>query len=400
MIHNFTLKRGGAERLLFTLSNLLQSRGYEVDIYVLEDDPVECFPELRACLNVKAVSRSFRSRIIRSTGTFIPVTAAARIVSAIQGRYDVIHAHNFPANIAAFLATKSRLRGVPFIWGCNEPYRLMYDPAEQYRFRNYGLTSACGRLMRLGLVKLLETSSVFDRYATKSAYAVTVLSEFTASQIKAIYGVNPVVIHPGVENLTARANGQLVRDKFRIGTSPLVLTVSRLWPAKDVATGLRAFNIFVQKVPDAFYMIVGDGPILDDLVALSRQLGIEKRCFFIGDREAAEIGGLSHFYAACNVFLFTAIDEPWGFVPLEAMCFAKPVVISASGGPMEYVQHHLTGMMAKPSDPNSFAAELLEVFQYPDVAAKMGETASRVAAAYSWEEMANAYDQLYSAAVT
>jgi glycosyltransferase involved in cell wall biosynthesis len=400
MIHNFTLKRGGAERLLFTLSNLLQNRGYEVDIYVLEDDPVECFPELRACLNVKAVSRGFRNRIIRSADTFIPLTAAARIVSTIQGRYDVIHAHNFPANIAAFLATKSRLRGVPFIWGCNEPYRLMYDRAEQYRFKNYGLASASDRFMRLALTKLLETSSVLDRYATKSAHAVTVLSEFTANQIETIYGVKPIVIHPGVENLTARANGQLVRDKFRIGTSPLVLTVSRLWPAKDVATGLRAFSIFAQKVPNAFYMIVGDGPILDDLVAFSRQIGIEKRCLFIGDREVAEIGGLSHFYAACDAFLFTAIDEPWGFVPLEAMCFAKPVVISASGGPMEYIQHHVTGMMAKPSNPNSFAAELLEVFQYPQVAAEMGKKASKLASTYSWEKMTNAYEQLYFGAVT
>ncbi|HKM76498.1 MAG TPA: glycosyltransferase family 4 protein, partial [Candidatus Bathyarchaeia archaeon] len=346
MLHNFTLKRGGAERLLFTLSNLLQKAGYEIDIYVLEDDPTECFPELRGSLHVKPVLRVRRPGILRSVATFIPVTAAINMVAKIQGHYDLIHAHNFPANIAAFFATKSRMK-VPFIWGCNEPYRLLYDRGEQYRFMNYDVKSSADRLIRLTLVKLLEAPAVFDKYAAMNAYAITALSDFTANQIKSIYGVKPMVIHPGIEknSLNIGVSGQLIRDLFDIGASPLILTVSRLWPAKNIETGLSAFSILVKKIPDAHYMIVGDGPILENLRLLSNQLGIEKSCTFVSDKSVAELGGLGYFYAACNVFLFTAIGEPWGFVILEAMCFGKPVVVSASGGPMEYIQHQKTGIL-------------------------------------------------------
>ena len=401
MLHNLTLKRGGAERLLFTLSNLLQKAGYEIDIYVLEDDPTECYPELRGSLDVIPVSRISHPGILRSAATFIPVTAAINMVTKIQGHYDLIHAHNFPANIAAFFATKSKMKRVPFIWGCNEPYRLMHDRAVQYRFKNDAVKNS-DRLIRLAVVKLLETSIIFDKYAAANAYAVTALSDFTANQIKSIYGVKPVVIHPGIEknSLNVGVSGQLVRDLFGIRASPLALTVSRLWREKNIDTGLRAFSILVKKIPDAYYMIVGDGPDLENLRLLSKQLGIEKSCIFVSDKIVAEIGGLGHFYAACDVFLFTAIEEPWGFVILEAMCFSKPVVVSASGGPMEYLQHQKTGILVTPSIPESYAAALLEVLQNPKAATVMGERASKLTASYSWENMASAFDQLYSAALT
>ena len=402
MLHNFTLKRGGAERLLFTLSNFLQKAGYEIDIYVLEDDPTECFPELRGTLNVKPVSRTSHPGILRSAGTFIPVTQATKIVSKIRGHYDIIHAHNFPANIAAFFATKSKIKRAPFIWGCNEPYRLMHDRAEQHRFKNHAVKSTTDRLIRSTLVRLLETSIIFDKCAASNAYAVTALSDFTANQLKSIYGINPVVIHPGIEknSLNVGVSGQLVRDLFGIRASPLILTVSRLWPAKNIETGLRAFRILVKKIPDANYMIVGDGPLLENLKHLSKQLGIEKSCVFVSDKIVADIGGLEYFYAACDVFLFTAIDEPWGLVILEAMCFSKPVVVSASGGPMEYIQNKKNGILAIPSVPESYATALLEVLQNPEAATEIGKRASKLTESYSWENVADAFDQLYSAALT
>src|SRR5208283_1216708 len=298
--------------------------------------------------------------------------------------------------------TKSKIKRAPFIWGCNEPYRLMHDRAEQHRFKNHAVKSTTDRLIRSTLVRLLETSIIFDKCAASNAYAVTALSDFTANQLKSIYGINPVVIHPGIEknSLNVGVSGQLVRDLFGIRASPLILTVSRLWPAKNIETGLRAFSILIKKIPNAHYMIVGDGPILENLRLLSNQLGIEKSCIFVNDKTVADLGGLGYFYAACDVFLFTAIGEPWGFVILEAMCFGKPVVVSASGGPMEYIQHQKTGILVTTSTPECYAAALLNVLQNPKAAAVMGEKASKVPASYSWEKMASAFDQLYSEALT
>jgi glycosyltransferase involved in cell wall biosynthesis len=398
MLHNLTIWRGGAERLLFTLADQLRRLGYEIDVYVLRDDPTLCYPELRADLKVIPTSRFTATRAFNA----IPPLQAFEMAERIDGKYDLIHAHNFPSNIAALIGTrlKPSLKDVPYVWQCNEPVRLVYDPSERQRAKAALLPPLRRVRALLGLTGRDISSRTLDRLASANAYTVTALSRHVAQIIEQTYNVAPVVVNPGVDRNLYKtdANMSAVRNAYGIGEAPLILTVSRLWPTKNIETSMKAFRILLRQVPDAFYMIIGDGPSKDALQRLSLSLGVENRCIFVCDSDVED--RLAIFYSACDVFLFTAIGEPWGLTVLEAMAAGRPVVASSHGGPTEFVEHGRTGMLVDELNPESCATALVQLLQSRSLANEIGARAAIKASHYSWEKMALAYDKIYTQALS
>jgi phosphatidylinositol alpha-1,6-mannosyltransferase len=228
---------------------------------------------------------------------------------------------------------------------------------------------------------------------------VTTLSRHVAEVIKEIYNVAPIVVNPGVDRNLHTTNTDVsdVRSAYGIRGAPLILTVSRLWATKNIETGLKAFRILLEHVPDALYMIIGDGPSENALRRLSSSLGIDNHCIFISDSAAGQ--QIGRFYSACDAFLFTAINEPWGLTILEAMAAGKPVVASSHGGPTEFVEDGRTGMLVNELDPESCAAALVQILQNRSLANEIGTRAAAKASQYSWENMALAYDRIYTQAL-
>ena len=396
MLHRLTIWRGGAERLLFTLSQCLRHLGYTVDIYVLTDSPTHCYPELRDGLKVTATKGISSKQIFSAT----PAIQALEIANEVKDKYDIIHAHNFPSHIAATFVA-SRL-GVPFIWQCNEPHRILHDTAERRRYIKRAIQESIPNcIMQLGALQVLRFSTkTLDLMAVNRAYAVTTLSNYEAKILRGLYNINPIVIHPGADSakFSKDADGRTVRERFGIGDAPLILMVSRLWPAKNVETSLRAFRLVLRALPSAYYMIVGDGPSKWNLLELSRQLGIDRRCIFVDDHDVGD--RIDLFYAACDAYLFTAIGEPWGLTVLEAMQMAKPVVASADGGVTDLIQDHRNGILVNPLAPHEIAQHLIEVITNSPLASTLGHAAAATASQYSWKRMARSYDILYQEAIS
>jgi alpha-1,3/alpha-1,6-mannosyltransferase len=70
----------------------------------------------------------------------------------------------------------------------------------------------------------------------------------------------------------------------------------------------------------------------------------------------------------------TAPDEPFGYVPIEAMAAARPVVAVNSGGPLETIIDGVTGFL-RPPQPDQFAAALADLLTHPARADQMGRAA-------------------------
>jgi len=117
--------------------------------------------------------------------------------------YDIIHAHNFPSAIAAFLATRlnSSCADTPYIWQCNEPPRILYDPHEINRFtgqpEDLVKLGKAGALLKVRIMDI--TSGQLDKLEVRNASAVTTLSRFAADQMKRIYRRNARVMNPGID---------------------------------------------------------------------------------------------------------------------------------------------------------------------------------------------------------
>jgi len=376
--------------LLFTLSQRLKRLGFDVDVYGIRFDPTECFPELTEGLQIRQSTEVFQSRAFRA----LPVLQAKGIANLLEARYDIIHAHNFPANIAALFA--SRKFGMPFVWQCNEPPRIIYEADEQ---RNFALSvselALPGKVLALGgHVSERFTSKPYDRLAASAGSAITTLSGFTASWIKELYGRKALIAPPGVDMNVFNPDHRTddIRSKHKAENAPFILSITRLWKAKNLRSALIAFKLVLKEFPSARYVIVGDGPERAALIDFARELNIFPNVEFLEDPPPSEI---PRYYCAADLFMLPSIREPWGLSTLEAMASGTPVIVSNEGGFPEYVNHNVTGMLVDPRSPNEQAQAIVELLSNQGRLSEMGKEASKSAGKYTWEKMAATYADLY-----
>jgi len=162
---------------------------------------------------------------------------------------------------------------------------------------------------------------------------------------------------------------------------PTVLTVGRLaaserYKGHDVM--LEAWVLVRREIPDAEYVIVGDGDDRLRLEARARELGISDSVKFAG---AVSGAALQDYYRTCNVFALpartdldprSARGEGFGIVFLEAMSHGKPVVGPKIGAPAEFIHDRQHGMLVDPTKPQEVSAALIELLEHPKRAEEMG----------------------------
>jgi glycosyltransferase involved in cell wall biosynthesis len=94
---------------------------------------------------------------------------------------------------------------------------------------------------------------------------------------------------------------------------------------------------------------------------------------------------LAQRYHEAELVVYAPIDEPLGFVPLEAMACGTPVVAVAEGGIRETVRHDTTGWLTR-RDPAEFAAAIVTLLDDPARAARLAQHGRAVVAAeWTWD---------------
>jgi len=165
---------------------------------------------------------------------------------------------------------------------------------------------------------------------------------------------------------------------------PFVLSVGRLVSLKRVDLLLRAMS---HLPPAAEARIVGEGPERAALETLAGQLGLGERVRFLGRLGDAETRAL---YARAGAVFYAPWDEDYGLVTLEAFQARRPVVTTHdTGGPLEFVSHEVTGLVAEPT-PESVAAALARLLREPGLARRLGEAGHAAVAGLSWGDVVSA----------
>lgn len=108
-----------------------------------------------------------------------------------------------------------------------------------------------------------------------------------------------------------------------------LLAVCRHTREKEVDRLLRIFGRHVcSRMPDATLTLVGDGPEHESLQALAKQLGVESRVFFMGERSLVQMPA---WYRHADLFVYTSLSETYGQVISEALWCGLPVVAMNDG---------------------------------------------------------------------
>ncbi|MBV9960356.1 MAG: glycosyltransferase, partial [Acidobacteria bacterium] len=144
-------------------------------------------------------------------------------------------------------------------------------------------------------------------------------------------------------------------------------------PVKDQRTFLRAAEQVKSRVPDAAFVLAGEGELLEPLRAYAAELGLAGDAFFIGRCErVAELLALS------EVCVLSSTHEGFSNSILEYMAAERPVVATDVGGAREALRDGLSGYIVAPGDDELMAARIVRLLDDPELAREMGCAGWRV----------------------
>lgn len=220
--------------------------------------------------------------------------------------------------------------------------------------------------------------------ALRGAQQLVAISKFTLESACARHGLEKcksAFLPPTYSIDDSRASKKAAKV-VESANMPTVLTVGRLaaserYKGHDVV--LDAWAAVLLEVPQARYIIVGDGDDRARLQERGREMGFASSVIFKGAVSSAE---LQSCYDECQVFALparTELDpraprgEGFGIVFLEAMAHGKPVIGPNVGAPPEFIHDGEHGLLVDPVNPAKLAKALVELLANPERARQMGE---------------------------
>lgn len=145
----------------------------------------------------------------------------------------------------------------------------------------------------------------------------------------------------------ARFHFSIPEDAFCFGT------VARLTAMKGVEHSLRAFSKIAAEIPNALYLVAGDGDQAGYLKQVADQLGLGHRVKFVGYQKDVFL-----FLRTLDMFLFPSLKEAMGMSVVEALACGVPVVSTNVGGLPEVVTTDV-GLLVPPQSPGDMATAAL-----------------------------------------
>jgi glycosyltransferase involved in cell wall biosynthesis len=158
-----------------------------------------------------------------------------------------------------------------------------------------------------------------------------------------------------------------LRERFGVGSSPLVGIIARLSDVKGHCYLIQAMNELVHGMPGVKCLILGEGPMEAELKEQVRHLRLEASVkFFKINGQPAEI------LPAFDVFAMPSLQEGQGLSVMEAQACGVPVVASRVGGLVEVVKDGETGILVPPRDHLALADALIKILADKELASRFG----------------------------
>ncbi len=195
--------------------------------------------------------------------------------------------------------------------------------------------------------------------------------------------------HPQVPRATTRAAWGIPQDATVIGT------VTRLSPQKAPLDFVQAAAQVAAQYPNTYFMMVGDGPLRQEVEQLARELGIADRLVLTGLRR-----DVPELLAAFDLFALSSLWEGLPRVLPQAMATRLPIVATACDGSAEAVEDGVNGFLVPPGEPAVLAQRLCQLLAQPPLAEQLGAAGYARVQEFSDRGMVHAIDQLYTKLLT
>jgi sugar transferase (PEP-CTERM/EpsH1 system associated) len=356
---------GGMENGLVNLINSMPANRYRHAIVCLKD-----YSDFRSRISADDVSLyALGKKDGKDLGLYFRMWRLLRRI-----RPDIVHTRNlgtldmqFPAALAGVRARVHGEHGWDMydLHGANRKYRLLR------------------RLSRLVVSRYLTVSADLRNWLVQS---VGVPADTVTS------------ICNGVDTRKFNPDRSAGVDLPFVGDGAMIVgTVGRLVRVKDQMTLAKAFVTLLGRESGltsvARLVIVGDGPMRDDLHRYLADHGVLDRCWFSGARD-----DVADLLNCLDVFVLPSLNEGISNTVLEAMASGLPVVATDVGGNPELVADGVTGFLVPAGDVDALARALERYAGDRDMLATHGAAArERADREFSLERMVEKYMSVYDA---
>jgi glycosyltransferase involved in cell wall biosynthesis len=298
--------------------------------------------------------------------TEMDLSAAWRLARAIkQLKPDVVHAHDphGVAMAALALSMSTQLAKPPLIASRRVDFHLRGSSLSRWKYRQVDCFVCASEAIR----QMLIADGV------PPARAVTV--------------------HEGIDVGRAEAAppAKLHEEFWLPHQAPIVGNVAALVPHKGQRHLIEAAALVVRQVPDARFIIAGEGELRPALERQIKDHRLEKHVLLLGFRP-----DVLSLHKAFNLFVMSSVTEGLGTSLLDAMACGKPVVATRTGGIPEVVVDEQSGLLVPPRDHQAMALAIVSLLNDEALRQRMGAAGlARARKRFSAERMVQETVRVY-----
>ncbi len=364
---SFPPRMSGIDNQVFELSKRLADKGNEVFLFVAEKGK-SSHTNIHA-VKIPQIRREFGD-ISLSYLSYNLLSIPYVLRYARKHRIEIIHANNPVSGFAGSVV--KRLAGIPLV------YTMRGTIPDNIKARG----SRVARMLQ-----------AFEKRALFRADLVTAITRHIVKTSASWYGrgISARVIPNGIDPSRFQGgNGEKIRREFKIGPrSRVILFVGRLVGVKGLKYLLPAMPGILRRFPRTRLLIVGDGPLRQELESLAGNLGIKDRVIFAGLRR--DVGD---FLDASDLLVLPSLHEGFPNVALESMACGRPVVACRVTSLPEIIDEGI-GILAKPRSSKALETAISGLLKRPALMKSLGRNARARARQYSWDRLADVFIKEY-----
>jgi len=333
----------GAERVIL---NLAQNQNNDLDkawvcaINNLSNPHLEIIDE--------AKNKKLPTFVVDSHSRFDLKTADLFADFLKENSIDIIHSHNYKANIIGLIAAKKSgisIVATNHLWTMADRKLRFYESIDAYLFR----------------------------WFFKKIIAVSV--EIKKDMLRKGVQVNKIIVIPnGIDTSFVPCDMKLARQHFGISETAVVLgIIARLSVEKGHQYFFEALKYIVlnNEQKDIKVLIIGDGPLLSNLKLKVKNEKLEDKVIFVGYQKDVE-----NVYAAIDILVQPSLREGVPMVLLEAMLRGKAIIATRVGDVPKLIEDGKTGFLIDPGNVKQLEITVKKLISDPSLREKIGKEAS------------------------
>lgn len=196
---------------------------------------------------------------------------------------------------------------------------------------------------------------IFSFFIGTADYILSI-SIFSRDKLKERFKLDSYVIYIKTDQnrFNAHLNGNIIRERLKIGNDPMVLFVGRIIPYKGIHLLIECWKKSLNEIPNLKLVIVGDMPDKNYFKKLENMIfNLDGSVIFTGAVKDEE---LPYYYSACNIYASCSLWEGFNIPLIEAQASGKTVIAFDIGPHSEIVKR---GFLIKEGDLDEFSNAII-----------------------------------------